>query len=339
MTKRHFSCYFLLIISITFLVSCSESPRENHVISGWTMGTYYKVTLLQITPDQADSAQKKISNLLDKVNQSMSVFDPDSEVSRFNDIPAGRKLCVSADFAKVMRICFKVYEMTDKLFDPSAGSLIELWGFGTDMNIQNLPDQNQISKVMADVGLDKISMDEKNCLTKSRHNIRLNLSAVAKGYAVDLIARAMEELNIRSYLVDIGGDMYAGDAKSDGSAWNIGISAPLPQAGADDYIETVEIINHAVATSGDYRNYFIKNNQKYSHIIDPTTGYPVRQNIVSATVKADNCALADALATAMLVMDKDQALQLSAESELFEVLLMQMDKNGEISIHSSPGFN
>lgn len=340
MTKRHSPFhYFAITLSLIFLVSCSQSPRENHVISGWTMGTYYKVTLMQITPDQADSAQKKVNNILDKVNQSMSVFEPDSEVSRFNDIPAGRKLCVSPDFAKVMRISFKAYEMTDKLFDPSAGPLIELWGFGTDMDVQDLPDQTQISKALPAVGLDKISMDEKNCLTKSHPNTRLNLSAVAKGYAVDLIARAMEELNIRSYLVDIGGDMYAGEIKPDGTAWKIGISAPLPQAGTEDYIETVLIINQAVATSGDYRNYFIKDNHRYSHIIDPTTGYPVRQNIVSATVKADNCALADALATAMLVMDKDPALQLSAESELFEVLLMQMDKNGQISIHSSPGFN
>ncbi|MFN2267850.1 MAG: FAD:protein FMN transferase [Desulfonatronovibrio sp.] len=303
------------------------------------MGTYYRVTLMQITPEQADSAQKKINSILDKVNQSMSVFEPDSEISRFNEIPAGRKLCVSPGFTEIMRISFKVYEMTDKLFDPSAGPLIELWGFGTDMNIQDIPDQRKISKVLPAVGMNKISMDEKGCLIKSHPDTKLNLSAVAKGYAVDLIARAMEDLNILSYLIDIGGDMYAGQAKPDGTAWKIGISAPLPQAGADDYIETVKITNQALATSGDYRNYFIKDNIRYSHIIDPTTGYPVRQDIVSATVKADSCALADALATAMLIMNKDQALQLSAESEQLEVLLIQMGRNEEISIHSSPGFN
>ncbi|RQD66462.1 MAG: FAD:protein FMN transferase [Desulfonatronovibrio sp. MSAO_Bac4] len=339
MTKKKFLLHFpVIILSLVLLNSCSEQPRTDHVLSGWTMGTYYRITLMQVTPGQIKSAQSKVNNVLDKINQSMSVFEPGSEISRFNEIPAGRKLCVSPDFAEVMRISFKVYEMTDKAFDPTVAPLIELWGFGTDKSVQDFPHEDQIKKILPSVGLDKILMDEKGCLVKKHPHTSLNLSGVAKGYAVDLIARAMEDLKINSYLVDIGGDMYAGQAKPDGTAWRIGISAPLPQAGAQDYIETAEITNQALATSGDYRNYFIKDNIRYSHIIDPATGYPVRQNIVSATVKADNCALADALATAMLIMDKDQALQLSTESEIFEVLLIQMVQDEEISVHSSFGF-
>ncbi|WP_198146029.1 FAD:protein FMN transferase [Desulfonatronovibrio magnus] len=300
------------------------------------MGTYYRVTLAQVTPRQTQRAEKKIARTLEQVNQSMSVFEPDSEVSRFNKLQPGQKLCVSQDFQKVMTTSFQVYEMTDRAFDPTLAPLIDMWGFGAE-NALLRPDPDQIEQALEWVGLDKVMMDEHGCLHKTHPRTELNLSGVAKGYAVDLIAASLDDIGIRSYLVDIGGDMFARGTKHDASPWRIGISLPLPDAGTEDLLDIIDIQNEAVATSGDYRNFFVHDNKRYSHIIDPATGYPVRQNIVSATVIAKSCVLGDALATAMLIMDVQEALKLADSSGMFEVLLIKMEDE-ELTIYNSSDF-
>jgi thiamine biosynthesis lipoprotein len=213
-----------------------------------------------------------------------------------------------------------------------------LWGFGNIKTDIELPGQSDISDAMQGVGLNKIFMDEQGCLIKSHPDTKLNLSAIVKGYGIDAIAGVLKEMGIPSYLVDIGGDIYAGKARPDGSMWKVGISSPHLRAGSEHLMQILEIEHEAVATSGDYHNFFVKNGQKYSHIIDPATGQPARQRTFSATVRAGTCVMADALATAMLVMDMDQSLKLAEESKLFEVLLMGMNGKNKISVHTSPGF-
>ncbi len=302
------------------------------------MGTYYRVILGDVTQTQARDAQKIITAVLDRINHSMSVFDPLSEVSRFNLIQSDTKFCASHDFAEVMRTSFKAYELTKGAFDPSLGPVIDLWGFGVKKADMDLPRESDVSEALEAVGLDKIHMDKQGCLFKSHPETRLNLSAIAKGYGVDAIAQALRDMNITSFLVDIGGDIYAGSPRPDKSPWKVGISTPHPQAGADDLMEILELEKQALATSGDYRNFFIKNGQRYSHIIDPSTGQPVRKKNVSATVKAETCVLADALATSMLVMGPDKSLALAKESSLFEVMLIFVNEDSQISVRTSPGF-
>lgn len=321
----------------TVMSGCSSEQARDHIVQGWTMGTYYRVTMAGVTSSQAKQAEKKILQVLDTINKSMSVFDPQSEVSRFNQLEPGRPFCPSPDFARTMSMSLKVYEMTGGVFDPTLGSVIDLWGFGPEPSDMTVPDQALINEAMAGVGLDKIIVDEKGCMSRTHPDTKLNLSGIAKGYAVDSIAAALEMHNIHSFLVDIGGDLYAGDPRPDGSAWRVGINVPTPQAGLEDIMEILEISNAAVATSGDYRNYITIDGQRYSHIIDPATGYPVQRGIVSATVKAGSCALADALATAMLIMDKDDSLELAEESGLFQVQLIVMDESQVMSVYASPG--
>jgi FAD:protein FMN transferase len=331
--------YILLIVYVLFpVLCCSEPARGEHVLEGPTMGTYYQVILADVTLSRAKTAQNKIIAVLDIINQKMSVFDPLSEVSRFNRIQPQTKFCPSPEFYEVMQVSYKVYEMTGGAFDPSLGSVIDLWGFGNVKTGTELPGQSEILDAIQGVGLDKIFMDEQGCLIKSHPDTKLNLSAIAKGYGVDAIAGVLEEMGISSYLVDIGGDIYAGKARPDGSMWKVGIGSPYPLAGTENLMQILEIEHEAVATSGHYHNFLVKNGQKYSHIIDSVTGQPARQRTLSATVKAGTCVMADALATAMLVMDTDQSLKLAQESKLFEVLLMGMNGKNKISVHTSPGF-
>ncbi|MFW5731509.1 MAG: FAD:protein FMN transferase, partial [Desulfonatronovibrionaceae bacterium] len=175
-------------------------------------------------------------------------------------------------------------------------------------------------------------------LTKEVSAPVLNLSGVAKGFAADAIAKELESLGITSFLIDIGGEVLAGEKKPDGSLWQVGIAVPLPQAEADQVVSQISLAGQAVATSGDYRNFFIHNNTRYSHIIDPATGFPVRQEIISASIKAESCALADALATAALVMNKEDFFRLAQTSGSFEALLISRGPSSRLNLHATRGF-
>lgn len=330
---------FIILSSCLCLIACRpDEPGKEHIIQGWTMGTYFRVTLADVTEREADQAEDTINKILKKINQSMSVFDQQSEVSRFNRLEPGKKFCPSADFGRVMRISFRAYQLTQGAFDPTLGAVIDLWGFGPGKQDLTVPDRSRIQKALSGTGLNKIIMDKQGCLTKTGSGIKLNLSGIAKGFAADSIASALKDINIRSFLVDIGGDIHAGEHRPDGSLWKIGISAPVQDAGPDDLVKTFALSNQAVATSGDYRNFFIKDGQRYSHIINPLTGRPVRQRVVSATVKAESCALADALATAMLILDIKTTLIMAADLELFEVHIIYMNTNQETTVYASPKF-
>jgi len=318
----------------TFL-SAREKPRMEHVLAGLIMGTYYRVILADVKSSQAEDAHKEIRAVLERINQSMSVFDPESEVSRFNQTVPGEKLCVSPDLVRTLQASFRANELTGGAFDPTLGAVIDLWGFGPDKNIREIPGKPEIEAALGGVGMDKIFLDEIGCLSKSHPRTKLNLSGAAKGYGVDAVAGALRQMGIFSFLVDIGGDIYVGTRKPDGSLWRVGISAPHPGAGGDDLILFVELEEMALASSGDYRNHFFRDGHMYGHIIDPSTGRPVRSRIVSATVTSRTCVLADALATAAMVMKPDKALALVGEPDIFEVILMEVDDEGELSVRGS----
>jgi len=333
---RIICCFSLLIIMAgPAFLSAREKPGTEHVLAGLSMGTYYRVILADVTSSQAEDARKEILAVLERINQSMSVFDPQSEVSRFNRIMPGEKLCVSSDLVRTLQVSFRANELTRGAFDPTLGAIIDLWGFGPDINIREIPERPEIEAALKGLGLDKIFLDEKGCLSKSHPRTKLNLSGVAKGYGVDAVAGVLRQMGIFSFLVDIGGDIYVGTKKPDGSLWRVGISAPHPGAGGDDLILFVELEERAVASSGNYRNHFVRDGHMYGHIIVPSTGRPVRSRIVSATVAARTCVMADALATAAMVMKPDKALALVEEPDIFEVILMEVDDEGELSVRGS----
>lgn len=308
------------------------------VISGYTMGTVYRIVLPEAGEDRVLRIRAKVLDLLEEINGELSVFDPQSQVSRFNEMPANESLCVSPRFEEVMGIARKVHTLSNGSFDPTAAPLIALWGFGEDGLTWQKPAPQEIEAAMERVGLDLVHMDQSGCLSKAKDGVRLNLSGVAKGYAVDEIARLLEDLGQDSFLVSIGGDTRVRGPKPDGSSWRIGINRPLPGADLNDVIETFEMNGGAVATSGNYRNYFRTEDGLFGHIIDPATGYPTLNGTVSATVIADTCALADALATGLMVMESTQALQMINGLENVEAIIIQLNPEGEYILGRSQGF-
>jgi FAD:protein FMN transferase len=308
------------------------------VVSGYTMGTVYKIVLPEAGEEKVLPIRAKILSLLEEINLEFSVFEPRSQVSLFNRMPAGQRLCVSPGFQEVMRIARKAFILSDRSFDPTAAPLIDLWGFGTDGFTWQTPGRQEIEAAMGLVGLDRVHMDESGCLSKAKDGIRLNLSGVAKGHAVDEIARLLENLGQDSFLVDIGGDIRVKGPKPDGSSWRIGINKPLPGAGLNDTVQMFEMKRGAVATSGDYRNFFRNEDGVFGHIIDPATGYPALHGAVSATVIAETCALADALATALVAMDTSQALRMINGLDNVEALIIHLTPQGEYRMHRSKGF-
>ncbi len=302
------------------------------------MGTVYRVLLPGTGEEKLAQIRGKIQDILEDINRELSVFDPESQVSQFNNMPAGESLCVSAGFQEVMRIARKVHYLSHGAFDPTAAPLFDAWGFGEQGFSWQKPEPQKIEDALELVGLDQVHMDESGCLSKEKDGVRLNLSAVAKGFAVDELAGMLEDMGQKSFLVSIGGDMRARGPKPDGSNWSIGVNRPYPGADLKDKVKKIEIASGAVATSGNYRNFFRSEDKIFIHIIDPSTGYPAHEGTVSATVLADSCALADALATALTVMDNARGLEMINSLEDIETLIIQMTPEGEYILHKSEGF-
>ena len=333
------------LVSAVFLFTPAIEAKDSDVqvnmpgiVSGHTMGTVYRVVLPGTGEEKLAQIRIRIQDLLEEINRELSVFDPESQVSLFNRMPAGERLCVSAGFQEVMRIALKVHSLSHGAFDPTAAPLIDLWGFGEKGFYGQKPEPQEIAAALELVGLDGVHLDESGCLSKEKDGIRLNLSAVAKGFAVDELAGILEDMGQKYFLVSIGGDMRARGPKPDGSNWQIGVNRPHPGAGLKDTVKKIEITSGAVATSGSYRNFFRSEDKIFSHIIDPSTGYPAHEGTVSATVLADSCILADALATALTVMDSTRGMEIINSLEDIEALIIQMTPDGEYILHKSEGF-
>lgn len=327
----------VLVLSLSMPASDAagndEPGNQPGIISGHTMGTVYRVVLSDTGEERIARIEGKVHDLLKDINRELSVFDPESQVSLFNEMPSRQSLCVSAGFQKVMGIARKVHRLSHGAFDPTAGPLIDVWGFGEQGVPRQKPGRGEIEAALELVGLDQVHMDEYGCLSKTKDGVRLNLSAVAKGFAVDELAGLLEDMGQESFLVSIGGDMRARGPKPDGSKWSIGVNRPHPAADLKDMVKKIEITSGSVATSGNYRNFFRSEDKVFSHIIDPSTGYPANNGTVSATVMADSCALADALATALTVMDNSRGMEMIRSLKDIEALIIQMTPEDEYIMH------
>jgi thiamine biosynthesis lipoprotein len=308
---------FAILVSL-FLIGCSNKP-EIIEISGSKMGTSYHITVVadQLPPD--DLAQQ-IDQLLSKVDNSMSTYKENSEISQFNRLPAGGSLEISNEFADVIRISQKVWTLSEGAFDPTIAPLVDLWGFGPTETELSIPAAQSIEAALASRGFDSVVL-ENSTLTKNKA-LSLDLSAVAKGYAVDLVADHLEMLALPDYLVEIGGEIRVSGFNAEGVAWKIALEQPQLFAAVDRVIDLTDI---AVATSGDYRNYFEKDGQRYSHTIDPRSGLPIKHSLASVTVITESCAEADAWATAFTVMGVTQSKALANQLGIAAYMLVRQD--------------
>lgn len=316
---RLFPCVLVLL----FLApACSGPSRDRVSLSGLTMGTTWSVDVAGARADRR-KLNEDIAAVLDDVNRKMSTYLPDSELSRLNRAPGGTWFPLSDELYRVIREALRVGAETGGAFDITIGPAVNLWGFGPDKHTA-IPAAADIEAALAETGPGKIELrSSPPALRKHDARVYLDLSGIAKGYAVDRIASLLERAGFRDFLVDIGGEVRARGKSARGDVWRIGIEKPITGARAVERI--IDLDNIAMATSGDYRNYFVNNGVRYSHTIDPRNGRPVSHNLVSVTVLHPAAMTADALATGLLVLGPERGLDLARQLGLAVFFISRSD--------------
>lgn len=292
------------------------------VIAGRTMGTTYSIKFFPSAKvNDLRQVSRAVEAELEQVNSQMSTYLTTSELSRFNSQASLDWFPVSRQTAEVVQLSLQLTEQTGGAFDVTVGPLVNLWGFGPAARPQQAPSAELISTTLQWVGADKLSARlEPPALKKSHPNLQVDLSAIAKGHGVDRVAEVLERSNVTSYFVEIGGEVRTKGRKPSREEWQVGIERPTPDQRSVERV--LALTDRALATSGNYRNYYELDGRKYSHTINPKTGYPVEDPIASASVIADNCALADGIATGMMSAGYEAGLAL-AEKHSWCVLLIK----------------
>lgn len=326
---------YLLPFLLLFVFSCAPQQPVEIAITGKTMGTTYNIKVVQQTdaPIDIQALQAEIDDALMQVNALMSTYDPKSELSLLNKTPAGQAFPISEQTEYVLTEAIRLNNLSQGSLDITVGPLVNLWGFGPDKRPEVIPTQTQLTEIADYVGIDKFQLGD-GVVTKLHSKLYIDLSTIAKGYGVDVVADIIENNQIDNYLVEIGGEMRVAGKKGNESDWRIAIEQPITTERAIQKI--ISIGDSAVATSGDYRNYFEKDGVRYSHLIEPTTGYPIKHNLVSVTVVHPSSMTADGLATALNVMGADKAKVLAVSNDL--AVFMIMKEGGEFIEYASPAF-
>ena len=305
---RWFSVFCLMC-----LMGCGAESPSLMVIRGQTMGTTFQVKLPDMGLDRAQ-LDAEINALLKEVNRQMSTYQKDSEITQFNQSQTTDWVGISKDFGYVLGVAHQVSEWSDGAFDVTVGPLVNLWGFGPEAVPERIPSEAEIMAGRALMGYGKLQVRADGMAVKKQHvAMYCDLSAVAKGFGVDKVAGYLDGLQVQAYFVEIGGEVRVKGRNVDGNRWRVGIATPTVQGGLQ---KVVEIEDQSMATSGDYHNYFEKDGKRYSHTIDPRTGRPITHRLASVSVIHDNCAYADALATAMSVMGPDKGFTFALEQDL-----------------------
>lgn len=331
------------LLLILWLVSTWTAPARAHddpiVFSGKTMGTTYQIKFFPGPGFIPRDLESKIRGCLDEINRSMSVFEPESEISRFNALrETDTPFPVSGDFYKVLETAAYIHRITGGAWDGTVKPLVDLWGFGAPGARYRPPAPEKIREAMKTMGFDRIRLSGNRALVKKNAGVTLDLASIAKGYGVDRLAALLKDAGIRNFLVEIGGEVYASGQKPGGTPWQIGINAPRPDALLNRVYKAVPLKDIALATSGDYRNFFEHQGVRYSHVIDPRTGYPVRNGVVSVSVLANTCTLADGLATALMVLGPEKGVDLVDGLESVECLILVNQKDASVKEFFSKGF-
>jgi len=327
----------LPVLLVSFLASaCGARPEQR--LEGRTMGTTYHVTVVGMDAERARALQPKIDARLQQVNDSMSTYRPESELNRFNRFAkSGEGFPASSDMLAVLRTAARVYQLSGGAWDGTVMPLVNLWGFGPAGPTAEPPPDAAVAERMAHVGFDRIEV-RPGALAKKDPAVTLDLSSIAKGYGVDQVAAVLRAEGLRDFVVEIGGEVYASGVRRDGRPWRVGINRPRPDAAPDEVLEVAPLRDQAFATSGDYRNYFESGGVRYSHVLDPRTGRPVTNGVVSVSVRAPDCTLADGLATAVMVMGAEAGVALLERLEDVEGLVIVEARDGALVEHRTTGF-
>jgi thiamine biosynthesis lipoprotein len=326
----------LLLLVMLSAGGCNQSlERPISKISGPTMGTQYHISWvsekLKTAPlkTEKESIQLKVDQLLIAINKSMSTYDPQSELSLINQNFNPQWKTISAGLYRVLEMSQQLNRQSKGAFDITVGPLVNLWGFGPNKANNQIPAESQIEALMSQIGSGAISLRQQGIdfqlrVDKSRY---LDLSAIAKGYAVDVLGNLLQEQGIDNYLIEVGGEIIAHGVKPRNQPWRIAIEAPNDDGRSVQII--IPLSGMGIATSGDYRNFFEQEGRRFSHTIDGRTGYPVEHNLASVSVLHESVAMADAWATALTVLGAEEGFKLAEKYNLAAYFIVRTENGYE----------
>ncbi len=332
-----YALLFLALLAWSFWRRSGQAEQPILELTGRTMGTTYSIRYAGPASRQARD-QAGVDSVLLAVNQSMSTYIPTSTISRINaSTEVGTPLPIDAHFLTVYLASKAVYEDTDGAFNPAVGPLVEAWGFGPER--RQTMSQERVDSLLALVHFESFKItDDSLHLTKSIAGAHLDFSAIAKGYGVDEVGRYLAASGIEAYFVEIGGEVVVRGAHPAGRPWRVGIDRPVEDATERQLQAVIELEMGGLATSGNYRNFYEIDGQKYAHTIDPTTGYPAKTTLLSASILAADCMTADAYATAAMVMGAERALAFIGERQELEGFFVTAGPDGGYVETMTPGF-
>ena len=317
----------ILLGVLLILPGCSESdrPLDSPVrFDGNIFGTFYQVTIMDpLTQGESIALEEGFLDELESVDQAMSTYRDDAELIAFNDAPLEEWQPLSNELIEVLAISQSVAEASHGAFDITVGDLVNLWSFGPGARPEEVPSDDVLAEQLSQVGYDAVEIDTQNMQARRTRDVFVDLSGVAKGHATDRVAAYLDQQGIEHYLVNLGGDLIARGVRDEDeqTPWRIGIE--VPEDGQQRAQHIIPLESMSVATSGDYRNYFEVDGQRFSHTIDPRTGRPVTHQLASVSVFHPSNTWADAWATALLVVGEQDAMQMAIENNLKVLLLVR----------------
>ena len=321
--QSHSREWLFCLLALFFLVGCDRQIPPIQ-LGGDIMGTTWGVSYIEGPPELTPrQVQAGVEALLARVNLSMSTYRTDSEISEFNAVDTQTWFSSSAEFFAVLKAALDVGQKSKGAYDVTVGALVDLWGFGPGNMIEDPPAKDEIADLMSEVGQANLRLDVQNGRILKQSNLSVDVSSLAKGYAVDRVAEWLSAQGVSRYMVEVGGEMRLSGLSGRGDPWRIAIEQPKVSDRA--IAITLSLTDVAIATSGDYRNYFEAEGRRYSHSIDPRTGYPVTHDLVSVTVVHQSCMMADAWATALTVLGAKDAMAVAQAQGLAVYFIRRLD--------------
>ena len=325
---------FFCAIGMLFFASCADAPQNYRIdYVGGALGTSYSIITITESPMEL---QKDIDSVFTVINKSLSTYIPNSDISRINN--GDSTVVVDKMFREVFQLSKEVYTETNGFFDPTVGTLVNAWGFGPERQIAL--DSAKVDSLLNFVGFDKVALSPENKLERANPNIFLDFNAIAKGYSIDRLAAMLDGKHIENYLIEVGGELVGkGRNTLKEKQWVVGIDDPEMNVGRESKL-LLTLEDKALASSGNYRKYRIDETtgKKYVHTINPKTGFTQNSNTLAVTILANDCATADAYATAFMAMDLSEAFKLITKNENLEAYIVYLDENGQTQEFLTKGF-
>ncbi len=322
---------FLIVLILALLLNSCQKNAKYIYNKGFVYGTMYSIVYQ--SPDGEDY-QAEIDEKFREYTMIFSTYESESTISKVNN---NEDVNIEPEFIHCFERAMEISEITNGAFDITAGSLINAWGFGPDEKKKMTP--GIVESLLQITGYKKIHIKNKT-IQKEIPEMKLDMNAISKGYTSDLIANFLKEKGCKNYMVEIGGEVVAKGKNAKRKIWTIAISKPEEDifGSTSDFQAILQLPDRAMATSGNYRNFYVEDGQKYAHTIDPKTGYPVQHSLLSATVLANDCMTADAFATAFMILGMDLGIEIARQVQEIEVYFIYADENGNNQVFISESF-